>query len=425
MQKIGIIGAGFTGLSAAYSLLKRGYEIAVFDKESIVGGLAAGFKADNWNWFLEKHYHHFFTNDFSAINLMKELKCDYQILSPSTDILKNGIISRFDSPISLLKFPELNFKEKARVALMIGFFKMFNYPKSYENITAWDLIPKLIGKHAFDVLFSPLFKSKFGDYAEKISAVWFWARINKRTTRLLYPSFGYQVFADKIAENIKTRGGQFFLKNSIKNIKKNSKNNNWIVESECQTQEFDKILLTIPFSGFHFLIPEFPLPKIQHLDALNLILETKKAILEKTYWLNINDSGYPFLAMVQHTNLVDKKNYNNHHICYLGNYLSKKHEYFDKTKEEIIDLYLPYIKKINPNFEKKDIINSFLFHGVNAQPVVTTGYKNMLPDIDLSMIDKIYEGLFMANMDMVYPWDRGVNYAIDLGQKAAEKISNN
>jgi hypothetical protein len=30
--------------------------------------------------------------------------------------------------------------------------------------------------------------------------------------------------------------------------------------------------------------------------------------------------------------------------------------------------------------------------------------------------------LFLANIEQVYPWDRGTNYAIELGEKAAEMV---
>ena len=30
--------------------------------------------------------------------------------------------------------------------------------------------------------------------------------------------------------------------------------------------------------------------------------------------------------------------------------------------------------------------------------------------------------VFLANIQQVYPWDRGTNYAVELGQKAAKLI---
>lgn len=422
MKKVAIIGAGFTGLSAAHELQKRGDDVSIFEKENVVGGLAAGFKPENWEQSLEFHYHHLFTNDKFATSLMKEVGVDFFTLLPVTSIFKNSKKYPFDSPLSLLKFPLLNFFEKIRVGAIIILFKLLSYKAAMqlmENKTAFDLMPRLMGQHAFDIIFQPLFKAKFGDLAEKISAIWFWARINKRTTKLIYPSHAFQKFAQKIAGVIEKQKGKIFLNTAILKIEKNEK---WKILTKDKEYHFDQVIFTCPMNITRRLLPELPDYKVKHLDALNLILETNKPILENEYWLNINEQNYPFLALIQQTNFIDKKRYGNNHVAYLGNYLPREHEFFALTKDELIAKYLPFIQKINPQFKEENILNSFLFHGIDAQPVVEVGYKDLLPPYDLSQIDKKFEGLFLANMDMVYPWDRGVNYAIELGYKVADII---
>ena len=44
-MKVGIIGGGFAGLTAAYELSKRGIAVTVFEADSAVGGLAGTFDA--------------------------------------------------------------------------------------------------------------------------------------------------------------------------------------------------------------------------------------------------------------------------------------------------------------------------------------------------------------------------------------------
>ncbi len=43
-MRIAIIGAGFTGLSAAYDLIKQKHEVVIFEKDTNPGGLAIGYK---------------------------------------------------------------------------------------------------------------------------------------------------------------------------------------------------------------------------------------------------------------------------------------------------------------------------------------------------------------------------------------------
>lgn len=86
-MKIAVIGAGFTGLSAAHELVKQNHKVFVFEKDPQPGGLAIGYKEKNWNWSLEKHYHHWFTNDNSVLELAKEINFEVVIKRPKTSVL--------------------------------------------------------------------------------------------------------------------------------------------------------------------------------------------------------------------------------------------------------------------------------------------------------------------------------------------------
>ena len=43
-MRIGIVGAGFTGLAAGLDLSRAGHDVVIFEKEKEVGGLARNFK---------------------------------------------------------------------------------------------------------------------------------------------------------------------------------------------------------------------------------------------------------------------------------------------------------------------------------------------------------------------------------------------
>ncbi len=151
-----------------------------------------------------------------------------------------------------------------------------------------------------------------------------------------------------------------------------------------------------------------------------LILETKEPILERTYWLNINDRSFPFLAAVAHTNFMDKKYYGNHHITYFGNYLPDNHPYLSMNADRLLDTFYPYIQQLNSGFRKSYIVNRKSFVGMNAQPVHTLHYSQKAPKLETGIPD-----VYLANLDSIYPWDRGTNYAIALGKTSAEKILQN
>jgi len=408
-MRIAILGAGFTGLSAAYRLLKKGHDVTIFEKEENIGGLALGFSDPKWDWTLEKAYHHWFTNDDSALNLAKELNHKVIIKRPSTDIYTNGQRFPFDSAISLLKFPYLSFPDKLKMGLSLIFLKLANNYKQFEDQTAYHWIKKYMGEKSMKLIWDPLLQGKFGKYKEDITLTWFWARIKKRTPSLAYPEGGFQVFADKLATEIKNKGGKIFLNTEISDL-------------ESLQKDFDKIIVTLPSPIFTKIAGNLPesyvnrINSIPHLHAQVLILILKKPFMNKTYWLNVTDKKFPFLVIAEHTNFMDKKYYGGQHILYVGNYLPQYHPYLKMTKEELLKEFDPYLKKINPTFNFS-LLTFHLFVGPFAQPVVTTEYPKLIPEMKTPI-----KNVFLANLDMVYPWDRGTNYAIELGEKVADEI---
>ena len=71
-MKIAVVGGGFTGLAATLSLSEK-HNVTLFETTAELGGLAAAVKFPGSDWFVEKHYHHWFTNDKAALSLIKKL----------------------------------------------------------------------------------------------------------------------------------------------------------------------------------------------------------------------------------------------------------------------------------------------------------------------------------------------------------------
>ncbi|PIU03385.1 hypothetical protein COT44_02995 [Candidatus Shapirobacteria bacterium CG08_land_8_20_14_0_20_39_18] len=404
-MKIAIIGAGITGLTAGYRLTSQKHQVTIFEKNDFAGGLASGFKQKNWDWSLEFFYHHLFTTDQNAIKLINELGLGDQLKfsRPKTSIYYEDKISRFDSPASILFSPLLNYPQKIRTGLATIFLKVYPDWHSLEKITAVKFLPKLYGRKAYQILWKPLIKAKFGSFSDQISAAWFWARIKKRSFQLGYLDGGFQVLIDKLEEKIKENGGKIYLNQEIARINDLNHNN-----------KYDQIVLTVPTSIFS---PKTKLPPM--LGALNMILVLKeKFLIDNTYWLNINDPGYPFVSVVEQTNFIDPKYYGGNHILYVGGYYPANHRFFKMTKEEIFKEFLPFLKKINPDYNFKLKIENFkLSSNKYAQPITPTNYSRIIPPHQTSI-----PNVYLANMQQIYPWDRGINYAVELGEKIAKFI---
>jgi len=400
-MKIAIAGAGFAGLSAGLELAKSGIEVEIFESQDKVGGLAVGFKEPDWDWTAEKFYHHIFTNDSEIIRLSKEIGLNPRFSRPKTCVYWRKKTYPLDAPIDLLKFPGLGIIDKLRMGLVLAVFKLLPNGKFLEKWTAEKGLKFLMGENGYKTIWEPLLTGKFSGFSNKVNLAWFWARIKKRTPALGTFPGGFQALADKIADKIKQLDGKIHL--------------NTLADISILQRTFDAVLTTTVFPHTPYSLPHTP-----HLDAHVLFLELNKPFLPSgIYWLNILDRDFPFLVVCEHTNFAGIENFGGKHLLYVGNYLPKNHRLFGLTPEKILQEFLPWLTKTNPQFSRKNIDKYYVFHGKNAQPVMTLNYSRKIPPI------KVNEKLYAINQAMIYPWDRGINYAVELGKRAAREILEN
>ncbi len=121
--------------------------------------------------------------------------------------------------------------------------------------------------------------------------------------------------------------------------------------------------------------------------------------------------------MVEHTNYVSSEHYGGETIVYCGDYVTPDHTYFQKSQEELETLFIDTFQKFNPDFKKEWLRKSWLFREKYAQPVPFLNHSAHIPDIQTPI-----SGLYFASMSQVYPWDRGTNYAVQIGRQVAKQM---
>ncbi|MDD2225159.1 MAG: FAD-dependent oxidoreductase [Candidatus Shapirobacteria bacterium] len=389
-KKIAIIGGGIGGLVVGYELIKKGYEVTVFEKEKEIGGLLADFKIEGEN--LEKVYHHIFKTDKEVIDLIEELGLQNKLKwhKSSIGLYYDGKMYPFLGAIDLLKFRGLGLIDKFRLGLVYLWLKFDGAWKKYENITAAEWMEKWAGKKAYEVIWKPLLKGKFHEYYQKVSMAWLWARIhtrggstNEKGEEVLgYLDDGFIQIINKLKEKVK------IINKEIVNIK-----------------ELEK--------KFDLVIDTRPIKNIDYIGAVDLVFSSNQSLSEY-YWHNINDLKSPFLVMVQHNNLLKNGGYNGKNIYYLGTYVPQDHEYFKISDEKIEREWFDYLKKIKPEFDEKQVLEKKIFKFKNAQHIVGRKYK--VPSY------KVGEKTYRLNFAQIYPEDRGINFAVKEARKLVKMI---
>ena len=425
-MKIAIIGAGYGGMAAAYDLKKAGHDVIIFESADYVGGLASGFKEPHWDWSVEKFYHHWFQSDSEMLGLIRELGLDDKVRFPRpfTVMLYKNKWYPFDSILKALLFPGLGFGlNKIRFGFVGLFLRLTNNWRALEKVTADEWMMKYAGKQVYEQMWKPLLIGKFGPFYKDVNMAWMWARIKARTTRLGTFEGGFQKFADLFADKLREMGVVIKLKATIKSIKQDQASGSLSVDGES----FDKVLVTSSPNLMAKLCPDLPenylkgLLELKSMGAVVMTLALKQPLSKDGYyWFNVpKDEGYPFLALVEHTNFVPKENFGGDRIIYAGDYLEVGHEYFSMSDDELLERFIPAFKKFNPEFSREWIRKIWVSKTNYAQPVPLVNHSKNIPEIQTPI-----EGLYFASMSQVYPWDRGTNFAVEIGRKAARIIIN-
>ena len=425
MKKVAIIGAGIGGMSAAYDLIRNNNQVTIFEAEANVGGLAAGFKEKNWEWSVEKYYHHWFLSDHDILDLIKELGWKNKVIvpHPRTVVYYKEKFFPLDSPLAALTFPGFTFFDMVRFGFVSVYLRYLSSWKPLEKYTAHEWMKKAYGEKTYSTHFEPLLIGKFGDHYKEVTMAWFWARFKARTTRLATFEGGFQAFADLFADKLKSMGVKFQMQKVIEKVKPIK--GKLEINVNGKKELYDQVLVTTSPALLAKIAPGLPneylggLLGMQSMGAVVLVLSLKHQLSEEGYyWFNLpKNAGFPFLALVEHTNFLPREHFGGDHIVYCGDYLDPDHEYFQLTQKQLIERFIPGMKRINVNFNAEWIKKSWLWKTRYAQPIPLVNHSKNIPSIATPI-----QGLYFSGMSQVYPWDRGTNFAVQIGREAARMM---
>lgn len=460
-QTIGIIGGGFTGLTAAYRLLKGGYKVEIFERSHQIGGLAMTF--DLGEARLEKYYHHLFTSDRDILDLAAELDVPIDWPSPPMGMFHGGKVYPFTSPVDLLRFTPLSLADRIRFGVTGVFLQRYSNPKPFEAINAIDWYRRWAGPAVTKTIYGPMLRVKFGRNAERVAMVWMWAKMRLRATSrtkggtqesLGYVRGSFGTLVDRLVERIRALGGvihtgaivrrvetappQLIPSNSalpgfISNLRSNAVPGSgpaWTatrgaplrLETTIGTSTFDAVLSTVPPEMLADLAPVLPnawqqtARSLEHSGVICTILVLKHS-LSPIYWMNVSDTSVPYGGLIEHTNYIPPSQYGGRHIVYVSHYTYPDEEVFGLDSEQLMARYLPHFKRVNPAFDASWIEKRMIMRDHFAQPIVTPNFSQRLLPYATPV-----PGLFSATMAQIYPEDRGTNYAVRSGNQVADVL---
>ena len=242
--------------------------------------------------------------------------------------------------------------------------------------------------------------------------------INKELLGYMKESFG--LIYDKLAEKIINAGGQINYSSPVDRIEP-QKDKTLNVHSNGKVYNFDRVIVTTSPEILSKMNVPFPkeysekLSKVKYKANICMVLELSEK-LSDYYWTTIAEKDFPFVLLIEHTNLVTENDYKSH-IIYLSRYLDRKNEMYSLSDDEIQKEFIKYLKIMFPNWDESKIKRVYINRTSYSQPVVVQQYSKILPEIDTPV-----ENLYLASMAQIYPEDRGQKYSVRLGKQVADMI---
>ena len=425
-----IIGGGFCGLAAAYELAKSGVRVTVLEQASEIGGLAGSFTVNGTK--LEKFYHHWFTNDQHIMQLVSELHADGDVVlrATRTGTYYANKFFKLSSPMDLLRFKALTPVNRIRLGMLALRARRIRDWRSLEALSAAEWLRQLGGEQVYEVVWEPLLRGKFGEYAEEVSAVWFWNKLKLRGgsrgkgggEQLAYYKGGFAALAERLAAKVVELGGTIRLNCTVEALATTAGKVTGVAVAGGVIAA-DAVIATpalpivAPLVAPHVSATYVAeLMRVKYLANVCLVLELDRGLSE-IYWLNVNDPAFPFVGVVEHTNFEPAATYGGKHIVYLSKYLPESSPLYRMTDNELLDYTLPFLVRMFPAFSRAWIQGFHVWRARHSQPIVERHYSRLIPAYT-TPLDRLY----LATMAQVYPEDRGTNYAVREGRHVARLV---
>ncbi len=431
MTDVVVVGGGFTGLSAALALSKNGVRVQLFEKEPEPGGLAGSFLAGNQ--YLEKFYHHWFTSDHYVYDLVRMLGSEDDIISRPgrTGMYYGNRFFKLAGPLDLLRFTPLSFIGRLRLGMLTLAARRVTDWRKLEDVTARDWLIGICGEEAYKVVWEPLLNGKFGEFANEVSAVWFWNKLKLRggsrgkggREMLMYYRGGFATLAGQIVDRIRKNGSEIHTSVSVDSLIV-ADGRIVGVSTSRGSVECQRAVLTTPLPVAAELLREHvssayhdSLLRIRYLSNICIVLELDRS-LSSLYWVNVNDPSFPFVAVIEHTNFEPSETYGGRHIVYLSKYLPPSSPLFLMADADAVRFGTAALRRMFPDITSSNILGAHVWRANYSQPIVEKRYSSLIPSVHTEL-----DGVFLSTMAQIYPEDRGTNYAIRSGFQVAQAVS--
>lgn len=269
IRKVLILGAGPAGLAAAWKLAEQGIEVDCLEREADVGGLCRSIRRNGYVFDLGGH--RFITKDEEVLKEILALMGDELETRPRKSVIR--LRGRyFNYP---LEIGDLVRKMDPVTTFRSGldFLLTKIRPAGKPDVTFEDWVVRRFGRTMYDIYFGPYSEKLWGlpprlissDWAaQRISLINLWDVLFRMLGRkkdmpktyamnFLYPRQGIGRITDRMAEEIRRKGGRIHCNAAVTTIRTNGDHLTGVGYRQDGVQKemaADYVINTIPLPGF-------------------------------------------------------------------------------------------------------------------------------------------------------------------------------
>ena len=418
-NKIGIIGGGISGLTAAFLLKNKGFNITLFEKTERVGGNIQTVKIDD---FLIEYAPNSLLKSPRLVDLIRELKLEPKILAANSAnkkryVLQNGKLKSL--PMSVAKMATDDyFSLKARLRLLK---EPFVRTKSPENESVKEFFTRRLGGEIVERAADPFIAGIYAGKPENLSIRAAFPRLyelekthgslfvgsllskaekaDKDFPRTFSFENGAQTLTDKLAENL---GESVKTNTEVLQITKLS-DEKWLVKTKFDKQIFDALVISTPAESAAKLIENLDanlseqLKQIYYPPIAMVFFGVKKENLAQRL------DGFGFLVpslekrnilgTIWNSAVFENRAPDGYHL--LTNFVggARNAELFERSDEELFEIVYQELKDILGLREKPEFTHIKRWR--KAIPQYLLGYEKVEESIE--QFERAYQGIYFCS----------------------------
>lgn len=325
MKHVVILGAGITGLTCAYELLKKGHRVSIYEKEKGSGGIAATYSKNGF--LFDFGPHEFCTDNELLIEKLKSLLGEKLLVRTKKSAQHfNGAM--IDYPAPLIKMiSKMDKILLMKVGLEVLYYRFKRLVWDYSDYSFRHWVESRFGLTLYKFYFEPYTRKVWGIPPDQLDSTTASNRIafnsifdfiiktvqhylfgttdysnihSPLIDNFYYPKGGIGVLKDALEEQCRNLGAKFYFDHSVNKIfKEGSLIKRVVFENGIECNNFDYLVNTIPLTVFLSSMENDVAYSLKYRSIVFVFIGFEKNYLTDYDWIYVPDEDVCFQRMTE------------------------------------------------------------------------------------------------------------------------------